>query len=160
MFDGELVTFLESGSALIVGFVTPDGAPLASRGWGLDVLDAAAGIVRVLVVPDDIEPLLARPEGPVGIRVALTGAHVETLRSVQLKGVIEAMEDETPEMWERCARYCDEFFGIIEEVDRFPRSMMERTAPVRIAACTVAVEEMFDQTPGPGAGAAIARSTP
>jgi hypothetical protein len=147
VFDGELVSFLEGGSAFIVGFVTPDGAPLASRGWGLDVLDAAAGIVRVLLVPDDI-------------RVAVTGAHVLTLRSVQLKGVVEALEDETPEMWARCARYCDDFFGIIEAVDRFPRAMMERTTPVRIAACTVAVEEMFDQTPGPGAGAAIARSAP
>lgn len=157
MFDGDLVDFLESGCALIVGFVVPGGAPLASRGWGLDVLDAGAGRVRLLCVPDDIEPVLEGPGGPVGVRVAITGADVETLRSVQLKGAVEALEPATPADWERCQAYCDEFFGTIEAVDRFPRSMMERTTPMRITACTVVVEDMFDQTPGPSAGAALAR---
>lgn len=157
MIDDELKAFLESGCALIVGFAMADRTPLASRAWGLDVLDAATGRIHLLVVPDDLLPLGA--QGPVGLRVAITGAHVESLRSVQLKGTITGQAAATPDDWERCQAYCDDFFGTIERVDRFPKEEIARSAPVRLASLTVEVEEMFDQTPGPGAGAVLGGAT-
>jgi hypothetical protein len=34
---------------------------------------------------------------------------------------------------------------------------MDRLVPVDLLACTVEVDELYDQTPGPGAGARLER---
>jgi hypothetical protein len=53
------------------------------------------------------------------------------------------------------ASYCDSFFGAVEEADGTDRRLLERTVPGDFVSCTVEIDELFDQTPGPGAGAAL-----
>ena len=53
--------------------------------------------------------------------------------------------------------YCDAFFGDIVDTDGIDRAVVERMTPLGYVACTVAVEQLFDQTPGPGAGARLPR---
>ncbi len=147
----EQVALLESGCALVVGTTAADGAPHATRGWGLHVHDPAQGRMRVLV---DDDPTVRACLSATGA-LAVTGADVHTLRSIQVKGRVEEVGGPTAEDRACFARYCDDFFGAVESVDHFPRRLMERLAPVSLAAVEVAAEELYDQTPGPAAGAAL-----
>ena len=65
--------FLESGCGLIVGLVRPDGVPFPCRAWGLDVLDASGGTVRVLVAAGELARVgVGRDE--LAAAVAVTGS--------------------------------------------------------------------------------------
>ena len=84
VLSDELAAFLEGGCALIVGTVGADGRPHAGRAWGIEVLDAEAGRLRLLLDAAD-GPTLANLAGD-DPRLACTGADVRTLHSRQLKG--------------------------------------------------------------------------
>jgi hypothetical protein len=148
--DDATKTFLEAGSALIIGTVGPDGAPFAGRGWGLDVLDGDR--VRLLLDASD-EGTIANVAA--GRAIAVTAADVRTLRSMQLKGRALGLDETTAADRERWDRYREEFFTDILETDGTPRELTDRFAPDDVVACTIEVDELFDQTPGPGAGARI-----
>jgi hypothetical protein len=151
VFQPETTTFLESGCALIVAAVTPDGEPRAARAWGLTVT-SADGECRLLLPADDVVTHdLLRTNG----RIAVTGASVRTLRSIQCKGTALAVEPATDLDRERAAAYSDQFLTDVEETDGVPRVLLERMVPDDYVACTLRVEELYDQTPGPGAGAKI-----
>ncbi len=152
MFESDLVAFLESGCALIAATVGPDGEPRACRAWGVEVLDAEAGRVRVLLGAHDPQ-VLAHATG--GGRVAVTGANVLSLRSAQLKGRVEAVAPATADDRARSQRYCDAYHRDVALVDDIPRELMQRMVPVELVRCDVQVDAVYDQTPGPGAGAAI-----
>jgi hypothetical protein len=152
VFDPETVTFLESGCALIVAAVTPDGQPRATRGWGLAVTDTDAGDLRLILAADDAvteEYLLASR------KIAITAASVLTLRSIQCKGEVVALEPVTELDLERSAAYCEAFFTDITETDGVPRELLVRLPPLAFVACVVRTVECFNQTPGPGAGAPL-----
>ena len=153
MFTTDLVAFLESGCALIVATAGADGAPHASRGWGLDVLDPATGRIRLLLGADD-PVVLAHAAAGGGI--AVTGADVLTLRSAQAKGRVVAVEPVTADDRARSQRYCTAYHDAVAIVDDIPRHLMQRMVPVEMVRCDVQVEAVFDQTPGPGAGSEIA----
>jgi hypothetical protein len=156
VFGADTARFLERGCALIVGTVSADGEPCATRGWGLTVLPDEHGAnttVKVLLDADDARALVC-VEG--GGAIAITGADVPTLRSIQVKGRVVALEAVTPSDERRAERYCEEFFADVHATDGVPVEMLERLAPAAYVGCVVRVEECYDQTPGPGAGASIA----
>jgi hypothetical protein len=152
VFDADLVEFLESGCSTIVGLVTVDGEPFATRAWGTHVL--LDGRLRVLV---GAGAMAATGWGP-GDRfaIAVTGASVLTLRSVQAKGTAQGLEPATDEDRVRSRAFCEAFFADVQETDDVPRELMGRLVPADLLACTVEVAELYDQTPGPGAGARLA----
>jgi hypothetical protein len=152
MFEPETARFLESGCALIVGAVGAGGEPVAARGWGLTILSGDDADVRLVLDADDA-PLLDRLVASAAI--AITGADVATFRSVQLKGRVERIDEGTPADDERAARFFDDFAAAVERTDGFPRPFLSRLVPSRYVSCLVHVEELYDQTPGPGAGAPI-----
>ena len=152
MFTPETTAFVEGGSALIVGSVALDGAPAATRGWGLTILDPENGEARLLLDADDEVSLgNLRVTGA----IAITATDVPTLRSLQMKGRVVAFTPSTASDNERLARYCDEFFTDIEEIDQIPRELPGQLVPDILVACTVRIDELFDQTPGPSAGARV-----
>jgi hypothetical protein len=157
VFAAATKRFLESGCALIVGTVSADGEPHANRGWGLTVLPGDGNHVRLLLDADDQRALadLARAGA-----IAITGADVRTLRSVQLKGRFVGSEAADENDRERARRFCDGFFGDVVVTDGTPRELLERLVPDDYVACTIAVDEVYDQTPGPGAGAPLAQGVP
>ncbi len=153
MFGSELVSFLESGCALIVGTVDNDGAPLATRGWGLTVVpEADTDQLRLLLDADDH---LARRNIAAGARIAITACSVPTLRSQQLKGRVVAADECDVRDRVRAERYCEAFYDDILQTDGTPRALTNRFTPARYFACTVAVDDIYDQTPGPEAGTRI-----
>ena len=90
-----------------------------------------------------------------GARVAITGADPLTLQSAQVKGRIVSIERTGPEDLAVSTAHRRAFFAAIREADGTERHMAERMVPEALAVCTVTVEECFDQTPGPGAGASV-----
>lgn len=150
MIDEPLRAFLERGCAMIVGTVGNDGTPHAQRAWGCSVVDDTT--VRVLL--DATDPVLHGHLADGG-RIAVTSADVRTLRSVQLKGRVARIEPPTAADDERCAAHNDELFDDILATDFYPREYTERMVPPTYVAAVVEVEEVYDQTPGPSAGAPV-----
>ena len=153
MLAPETVRLLEAGSALVAATVTRDGEPFAARGWGLTVVSPEAGEVRLLVAADDtaaLEHLRA------GAPIAITGGDVRTLRSVQLKGAIAAVEAALPPDERKATQYREDFFRDVSESDGIPYDLLERLRPSGFVAVVAIVDDAYDQTPGPGAGAAMA----
>jgi hypothetical protein len=155
MLEPDAVDLLESGCAMLVGFITASGTPFASRGWGLQVLDGGTR-ARVLVGSDEVARLGYPPGVEISTVVAVTGCNVLTLRSMQLKGPIVTIEPANDDDLERSATYCDAFFDDVAVVDSVPRYLMERLVPATKLACTFEIVEAYDQTPGPNAGAPVA----
>ncbi len=156
MFDDETLAFLHSGCALIVGTVDDDGVPHAGRAWGLEVRDPGPpGRLRLLL---DSEDLVTVAHTAAGGAIAITATSVRTFRSLQMKGHATGVEPACEADLARAARYCDAFFTDIEEADRTPRGIVESMRPLGYVACTAEVGEVFDQTPGPRAGASIPRA--
>jgi hypothetical protein len=146
--DGALTSFLLSGCSLIVGGLTPDGEPFATRGWGLRVADAEAGVVRVVLGVADLARMA------VGA-LAVTGADVPTLRSVQLKGEVRAVVEPDEADLAQHRSFCDQFFADVERTDGTARPLMERLVPADLTVVVLHVRQLFDQTPGPNAGRRI-----
>jgi hypothetical protein len=155
VLEAATVAFLEAGNALIVATVAPDGEPHASRGWGFTVLggDCPEGSVcrgRLLLEAADGRAI--DNAATVG-SIAVTAANPLTFKSIQLKGRVESLEMPTAADDERAQRYADEFFAAIMETDSTPRPLLERMLPVAFVPATVVIDDVYDQTPGPGAGA-------
>ena len=151
MLNDETTRFLEGGCSLVVGMVTADGHPYATRAWGLEVV-AAGRSVRMLI---DAEEAADAARLAPGAALAVTAADVRTLYSVQLKGEAVSVEPLADHDRARAERFMDEFFGAIAAVDHMERAVVGRMVPAALAACTFRVTEAFDQTPGPGAGARL-----
>jgi hypothetical protein len=153
--DAEMVALLESGCALIVGMVTPSGAPFAGRGWGLTV--AVGGRSGRLLVDSSTIPALGHAPGQaasnvVGTQIAVTGCDILSYRSLQMKGPITAVEPADERDRARSAQYCGDYFGAIERVDKIPRRLAGRMSPLDITAVVFDIVELYDQSPGPNAG--------
>lgn len=158
MIDADLAALLESGCSTIVGLLTPSGEPYATRGWGTEVLDGDPLRIRVLVGAGAFAAVGLLPGDGATFAIAVTGANVRTLRSVQLKGSAHDLEAPTAADLERSRAYCEAFFGDVKAVDGIARAMMDRLVPADLLALTVDVTELYDQTPGPTAGSAISVS--
>jgi hypothetical protein len=159
VLDGEMAGFLESGCGLIVGLVRPDGVPFPFRAWGLDVLDAPAGTVRVLVGAGELARSGVDRALLAGASVAVTGSDVRTLHTVQVKGTVDGVTDVSPDDLKRARRHTSDFFDVIVELDQISREALERMVPVDFVAVALTVSEAYDQTPGPAAGAPLSVSS-
>lgn len=153
MLSPETATLLEGGYALIVGTASIRNEPHASRGWGITVVSRDPPSVRLLLDGDDA---VAIDHLSTSTKIAVTGGNVRTLHSIQFKGTVGALEPATEEDRTRAARYSDDFFGEVANVDGTPRELLDRLTPRDLVACIVHIDELYDQTPGPGAGAAMA----
>jgi hypothetical protein len=152
VFAAATARFLESGCALIVGTVSVDSEPHATRGWGASVLPGDDARVRLLLDADESGVLDNLTSSGA---IAITGADVRTLRSVQVKGRFGASEPAADDDRTRARRFCDAFFGAVVATDGTARELLERLVPDDYVACTIAIDEVYDQTPGPGAGAPL-----
>jgi hypothetical protein len=144
--------FLEGGPALIVGTVSAEGAPTATRAWGLTVLSAETGECRLLL-DRDADRAHANLEATRAI--AVTCADVPTFFSVQLKGELVRLEPATDADRSRSEDYVNAFFADIIRTDGSDLASLHQMCPNDIVAAIVRFAEIFDQTPGPGAGSAL-----
>lgn len=152
LIDDELRAFVESPCSLIVGTVDGDGHPDATRAWGVEVLPGARRLRVLLATNADTSLVNLRANG----RIALTATNFVTNDSTQLKGHVTTVEARTSADQIRFEAYCARCVEILAEVDRAPRELISRMTPPGVVACVMTVEQVFDQTPGPAAGAQLA----
>lgn len=151
MIEPEVTELIESPCSLIVASVDADGLPDAVRGWGVHVLGPDR--VRVLLAANAERTLANLADGG---RIALTAAHFITLVSWQLKGRAISIEASSPADRIRFDAYCARCIQILHESEGSPEAVIARLIPAGVVACELLVEQVFDQTPGPGAGACVA----
>ena len=153
MLDAAMADFFGGGVSLIVATVGDDGAPHATRAWSLRLVSPARA--RLLLPLHDTTAL---DRVAAGSPVAVTAADVSTLRSVQLKGRALGVEPATDDDRADVARHVDAFFGAVTATDGTPRPLLDRLVPADYAACLFDITDVYDQTPGPGAGSPVVRA--
>ena len=87
-------------------------------------------------------------------RIAVCFVDVLTLRSVQLKGRCVEMGDPSPEDWPVIETHRAGFSEAASMIG-YPRHLMRNLWSTQLVKVRLVVEEIFDQTPGPGAGKTI-----
>ena len=147
----ELAALSEAGAGFVVGTVAPDGTPCATRAWSAEVIDDDQRRVRFMVSADEAVVI----ENLQGAGVCLTAAHVATFRSVQWKGQVVAIEPPTANDLAIAEAHTTRFFDAVNRIDGTPFELLDRMRPIEVLAVEMIVDEIYDQTPGPGAGAAL-----
>jgi predicted pyridoxine 5'-phosphate oxidase superfamily flavin-nucleotide-binding protein len=151
VIEPDIVELMESPCALIVGTVDTDGLPDATRGWGVQVLDGGTK-VRLLLAANATTTMANLRSTR---RIALTATHFVTLQSVQVKGVALVVEGATDADRARFERFCAGCVRALHDMGDAPEQTILRLAPSDVFACIITVDELFDQTPGPEAGARL-----
>ena len=154
VIDDELVRFFHGPVSIILGSVDQLHVPDATRVAGLVALDARR--VRVLV---STEARAARANAAPGAAVALLVTDITDYRSIQLKGHIAiGCEERTAGDIALVHRHVDAFRRSSAQVGIDP-DMALTLVPADVVALVLDLDEMFDQTPGPGAGRRIEVAT-
>jgi len=150
----DVVTHLESDSIILVGTVAADGLPEASRGWGLTVRTNADPPEVRLLMP--LASTRARENLEATGRIAITVTDVETLRSAQVKGRVARFEPATDADARAHQRSFAALAEALQRADGTDPTLLVNRKPGPLTAVVATLEEVYDQTPGPAAGARLA----
>jgi hypothetical protein len=142
---------IDAGVALVVGSVSAEGEPRVHRACAAWIVEDESNRLRFVVSGDDPELVEHLGSGA----VSLTSADVVTYRSAQFKGRPVIVEPPTSEDTELAAQHSEAFFEAINRTDGNPLHLLRRMLPHRMLSVEMIVDETFDQTPGPKAGAAL-----
>jgi hypothetical protein len=138
--------------ALIAGLVDPQGRPYALRAWV--VLPIGTDGDRVRVALGDECHIVG--DWIVGTRAAVTGGDVSTLESIQIKGEVVAWSAELTDADREAVReHADALHLAIHETDGDPLELVRRLSPTHLVTVEILIDEAYDQSPGPKAGAPV-----
>ena len=154
MLADDLIAFTEAGPSLSVGLVDADGRPVAMRGFGCRHLGGDPPRVGLLV-PEATLLALGRGPGCEPFAVAVTLSAIVLLRSVQMKGTARAIRVPDEQELARARADLAVLFEVLHRFDGIALGALPAVLPERLLAVDVDVVEVFDQTPGPGAGRAV-----
>ena len=149
LIDDELKSFLESGVVTAVATVSAAGRPHHAPAWGPRVVEGNRAVDIFLEDPRAETPLADLDETG---RMAIVFAEPVTYRSVQLKGlkVEVAPATEAERSWiESHRERCLATLALIGDPAPVLRNLWIDSSHTRVR---IAVEQAFDQTPGPNAG--------
>lgn len=154
MIDSELAAFLQSGLSMVVGTRDADLRPEVARAVGLRV-EAEGAEATVFVPVSTGADTLANLEA--NGRIALTCSRPADHRTLQLKGAVLEIRAADERDRGDIERYRQELAGVLGYVGVPPR-LTGRVQAWPCHAVRFRVEALFQQTPGPDAGAALGRS--
>ncbi len=147
-----MVRFLESPVALQVATAGADLRPSSTRGFGCWV-EEDRRTLRVCVLEAQAVRFLGDLQ--VGCRVAINATDVLDLRSLQVKGELRERRAATLAERDACRAYGHDLVEMFVRIG-VPRAGcggLWHSGP--IAVVRVAVDALFDQTPGRGAGSKL-----
>jgi hypothetical protein len=148
VISDELAEFLESGLSINVGTRDGELRPDGAVAWAARIHDdrahltiymhkeAAASMLRNLTVHPEIAVAFDRPT-----------SH----RACQVKGRFVSTRSGRPAERAEVERQVDRFFAELEGIG-IPRAMLQGWKIWPSVAIKMRVSELFEQTPGPGAG--------
>jgi hypothetical protein len=152
LVDDDVMQLLGKGSALIAGLVDPDGRPYALRAWAVLPVGPEDGRVRV-AMGDECHIV---GDWILGTRAAVTGGDVSTLESIQIKGEVVSWSSEpTDSDLAAVAAHTEALHLAIHETDGDPLELVQRLSPTHLVTVELVIDEAYDQTPGPKAGAPV-----
>ena len=146
--DDELKEFLESPVHLYVGACDETLKPSTSHAWGPRVLDDGRSIELFVDAPAGAQAIAdLRANG----RIAATFTFPPTLRTIQVKGRCVEIGDPAPDDWEWLERHRTGFTQVVGYWG-YPAHHVRNLWSMRVTRVRFTVEDIFNQTPGPGAG--------
>ena len=149
--DDELIAFLSLGVAIVVATRDAQLRPEVGRGWGIHVPDEGDRATVCLAAPEGSR---MRSNLDQNGAIAVTCSLPSSYRTLQLKGQALELHPPTPEQLERVDAHAGAFSLEAEQVGLPPGSGRLLVEP-ELTAVTFSVRELYDQTPGPAAGAAL-----
>ncbi|MFN8095719.1 MAG: pyridoxamine 5'-phosphate oxidase family protein [Vicinamibacteria bacterium] len=149
--DDVILRHLEPGRSILVGTVDPSGWPAACRGLCLVVDDDRQGFTVYVPVATGAETVANIASNG---RVAVAATEPASHTSIQLKGRTRAVRVARSDEEERVRLSLDRFADSLDLVG-LPRGVTRTMTCWPAFAIEVAVEAVFDQTPGPRAGALV-----
>jgi Pyridoxamine 5'-phosphate oxidase len=150
MLDPDLVALVHGGVAVGVATRDADRRPAFTRAWGPEV-SADGRMLRLCVDAPSGSVTRANLEGNGAVAVGFNPPTVA--RALQIKGVACSVREPEPEELERAERH---FVAFSMEGERVgvSASLLRRAfaAPRDLVSVTLSIDEVFDGTPGTGAG--------
>jgi hypothetical protein len=144
--------WLQGGESIIVATADAEGLPATCRGIAL----AAGKDEETLTV---YLPAATAHEALANIattrRMAVAASHPLSHRTVQIKGVTRGVKLAPPADEAFVRQRWAQFSAVLVEIGISP-AVMHRVAHWPAFAVELTIEQVFDQTPGPNAGAAVA----
>lgn len=147
---GAITAFLDSGVSMVGASANEELEPEVFRMWGASLSDD--GILRALVSSDAAETFGHLAKGTV---LCMTFADVLDLRSVQVKGrSLGGAEPPGPMDLANMEAY-EDLLRPKSRMNGTPPALLEAIRPRSVFVVSIAVEEAYDQTPGPSAGTTL-----
>ena len=143
-----VVELVESGVSIIVGTCNLELEPECARGLGARVADDRR---HVSIILNGALASRVRADLAATSRIAVGFSRIHDHHSMQLKGRVTDVRPGTPEDAAWHARYLIAFGEQLSQAG-LPRSVVRGVRCDPVVVVTFAIEEVFDQTPGPGAG--------
>lgn len=151
MISPELQSFLESGVSLLIGTRDARMLPACMRAFGARVEPGGRELTMFLPDATNARTLAnLRDNG----RIAVGFSRIEDHRSLQVKGTVRELRPAAPGERELVVRYVAAFAGSLAFVGLPPATSM-RMAHWPCQAVRLDLESLFEQTPGPAAGAPL-----
>lgn len=152
MSNPRLQEWLQGGTSVIVATADADGVPAACRGIAV----AAGRDSDTLTV---YLPAATAHEALANIattrRMAVAASHPLSHRTVQIKGVTRGVRLAPPSDEAFVRERWEAFAAVLAEIG-LARRIPYRVAHWPVFAIEMSIEQVFDQTPGPNAGAPLA----
>lgn len=148
--------FLERATVAIGGTRDARLVPRVHRLSGWFVGDDRGTIT--CLVPEQFTPHLIQNLEENG-RFALTVSEIPSHETYQFKGRLTTLREVQPSHVAVCDRHREQFTARVHELFGFPELNLRAYVPEPGRAFDLAVEEIFDQTPGPRAGKRIVPAT-
>lgn len=140
------------GKGVAVVIATRDGElrPDVTRAWGPEIADDLEHMTLCVAVGGRPRTLANLAEGA---ELAATFCLPTSYRALQMKGVVVDVRDPAPEQMRLAEQHLDRFAAEAVQVG-IPQRVVHRFLDGGpFVSVTFAVRELYDQTPGPSAGA-------
>jgi hypothetical protein len=150
MIDDDAAALMEMGVAVVVSVVADDLHPEITRAWGPLVSEDRRSVTMCVVVD---RRLRLRAGLRAGGRLAATFSLPTSYRSLQLKGeILDVRDPSAPELARaegHFAAFAREAVAVGVPGDAVGRFFLRP----ELVTATAGVREVYEQTPGPSAGA-------
>jgi hypothetical protein len=152
MIDKDLGAFLQEGVGIHIGTRNAALQPNGIRALAVTVEDDG---LHVVVYAAEVAAARVLPDLETNGQIAIGFGRPTDDRACQVKGVVVATRAATETERPLVAAQWDGFLGSLEQIG-IPRAATRTWVTWPAVAIRVRVNALFNQTPGPGAGAPIA----
>lgn len=142
---------LLAGSATIVATRDDELRPALTRGWGVAVGEDGARLTLCVGTPPGSS---VRANLEANGEIAVTCSRPTTYRTVQVKGTATILGAPTDEQLQAVRAQVAAFSAEVEQLG-LPADSGALLLDADLTAIAVQPQAVFDQTPGPGAGARV-----